>query len=54
MEPVSVVEKFNGHNFYNWKVKIQLCFMIKNLWGILDGLETVPTYLTQLSAWEKT
>ena len=47
------MEKFNGNNFYNWKVKIQLFLMSKNLWGIVDGSKTIPTDLTQLSAWEK-
>ena len=35
-----LVEKFNGNDFYNWKVKIQLFLMSKNLWGIVDGSET--------------
>ena len=37
------IEKFNGHNFHTWKVKIQLHLMIKNLWGIVKGIETEPT-----------
>ena len=35
--------KFNGNNFYNWKVKIQLFLLTKNLWGIINGSETTPT-----------
>ena len=42
--------KFNGNNFYNWKVKIQLFLMSKNLWGIVDGSETTLTDPTLLSA----
>ena len=45
--------KFNGNNFYNWKLKIQLFLLTKNLWGIVDGSETTLTDPTLLSAWEK-
>lgn len=47
------LEKFNGHNFHTWKVKIQLHLMHKNLWGIVNGTKSQPTDPTQSSAWEQ-
>ena len=37
------LQKFNGHNFHTWKVKIQLHLTSKNLWGIVKGIESEPT-----------
>ena len=37
------LQKFNGHNFHTWKLKIQLHLMSKNLWGIVKGIESEPT-----------
>jgi len=45
--------KFNGHNFHAWKVKIQLHFMSRNLWGIVKGKEKSPTDDRQLLELEK-
>jgi hypothetical protein len=52
MESVPL-EKFNGHNFHAWKVKIQLHLMSRNLWGIVKGTEKAPTDVRQLLEWEK-
>jgi hypothetical protein len=47
------LEKFNGHNFHTWKLKIQLQMMHKNLWGLVKGTQATPTDPKQLIEWEK-
>jgi len=47
------LEKFNGHNFHTWKLKIQLQMMHKNLWGLVKGTKATPTDPKQLIEWEK-
>ena len=47
------LEKFNGHNFHTWKVKIQLHLRSKNLRGIVKGIETKPTQpLARVVEWK--
>ena len=47
------LQKFNGHNFHTWKVKIQLHLTSKNLWGIVKGIETEPTQpLARVVEWK--
>eukprot|EP01018_Ginkgo_biloba_P034981 Gb_38096 [translate_table: standard] len=46
------IEKFNGHNFHTWKVKIQMQLMNKNLWHIVNGTNVVPTEAKILIEWK--
>jgi len=48
-----MLEKFNGINFYTWKVKIQMHLMNKGLWNLVKGTEKAPIDAKLLSEWEK-
>lgn len=53
MESSILFEKFNGSNFYTWKVKVQMHLMNKGLWNLVKGTEKAPTDAKLLSEWEK-
>lgn len=46
------LEKYNVHNFPTWKVKIQMQFLNKYLWDIVNGTEVVPTNAKKKIDWE--
>lgn len=36
------VEKLNEDNYHNWKFKLKMLLMVKDVWEIVTGDETLP------------
>jgi hypothetical protein len=37
------VDKFTGKDFMPWKFKIKTMLKAKDLWGLVDGKDVIPT-----------
>jgi len=48
-----LMEKFDGNNFYTWKVKVQMHLMNRGLWSIVKGTEQAPNDPRLLVEWQK-
>jgi hypothetical protein len=48
-----LMEKFDGNNFYTWKVKVQMHLMNRGLWSIVKGTEQAPNDPKLLVEWKK-
>jgi hypothetical protein len=48
-----LMEKFDGNNFYTWKVKVQMHLMNRGFWSIVKGTEQAPNDPRLLVEWQK-
>ena len=47
------IDKFGGEDFHNWKFKMQMVLVAKDLWDIVDGTEVQPKEEPKATEWRK-